>query len=312
MRRTLKIAAFAACLLGTCAQFVLAQSDPIVDSSHISVINPTRKTLGTLHSTAPATINSSQSVSPALPLWQYTVVSPRDGKPYSGSMVGGNPFNRGARTTNVNVVLIPLRIMFTGTTRNFDPTSPDPGCLGAGNTALRLTQQSPLLTTSPNLTMNGVNVGTVTYPDGFQRANFWSSVSAVSPAYHMALNVTTEPVQTVSMANNLYSNGGTALFNGHSYCSTNSNTADNPPATGFVDINYMDPQLNTIIGNLNLNANQFPLFLMYGVVLTNGAAFLGITARSATPPRRQRPVKPTALRNMTLAAFSAALPICLF
>ena len=216
----------------------------------------------------PASLPPS-SPAPGLPIWQYTLVSPRDGRPYVGSIVGGNPFNRGVRTTTVQVVLIPLRIHFTGVVRTFDPTSPDAGCLGAGNTALTLTEQSPIFNAVPNFTMNGVNLGTVTFPDAFQRASFWSLISAVAPAYHLVFNTTLKPTQTISLANNV--NGSGASYSVLGDCSTNTQTQDNPRnRLGVVDINFIDPQLNTLIANLGLQPNQFPLFLVYGIVMSDG------------------------------------------
>jgi hypothetical protein len=79
-----------------------------------------------------------------------------------------NPFNRGARTATIPIVIIPVRVQMTGTIRNFDPTSADNSCIGVGNTALSLTQASPVFQ-SANFTFNGVNVGNTTFPDAFQR-----------------------------------------------------------------------------------------------------------------------------------------------
>ncbi len=206
---------------------------------------------------------------PSLPLWQYQIVSPIDGNTYSGAIVGGNPFNRGARTTTVQVVLVPIRIALTGTVRNFDPTSADAGCLGS-TTAFTLSQQSPLFNAA-SFTMNGVNVGTTNFADAFQRAEFWSAVSGVSPAYHMALNVTMAPVQTITTANSSSGSGASFTFSASSECSTNPTTADNPTLRyAAMDINFIDAQLNTIIVNLGLNANQFPFFIMYKTFMTDG------------------------------------------
>ena len=252
----------------------MAQDEPAIDPSTVSVRSADKAALGANRSTS-ITTGDTAGVPPALPLWQYSVVSPRDGNTYTGSMVGGNPFNRGARATNVNVVLVPLRIQFTGTVRTFDASAPDAACLGSGNTALSLAQQSPIFNTVPNLTMNGVNLGTVTFPDGFQRASFWSNVSKVAPAYHTTFSVSTVATQIITLANNSAGSGYTATFKGDTYCGKSDPSAVNPPRSGLIDINFMDPQLNTIISNLNLNANQFPLFIMYGIVLTEGPPATG-------------------------------------
>jgi hypothetical protein len=261
--RTLSVAALAAA-----ASAVFAQ-DIVVDPSVLGRVDPDH-TLSTLRAARTASgsqlSTGTQGVAPALPLWQYSVVSPRDGNTYSGAIVGGNPFNRGARTTTVQVVLIPVRIALTGVVRNFDPTSPDAGCIPAP--AWTLTQQSPLLNTVPNYTMNGVNLGTTTFPDAFQRGQFWSQVSKVAPAYHSVFNVTVEPVQTITTANDQNGNGSSYVLNG---CGTNAATDDNPGGRfAFMDINFIDTQLNTIIHDLHLTANQFPFFVTYRTYMTDG------------------------------------------
>ncbi len=238
--------------------------EPILDPSQLKLL-----------STSPAQLHLGRSPvvnsfigTPKLQIWQYQMVSPRDGNIYAGSIVGGNPFNRGARTTTIPIVIIPLRVEYTGVVRTFDPTSPDDGCLGAGNTALSLTQQSTIFQPA-NHVMNGISMGNTTFPDAFQRASFWPSVSTVSPAYHLGLSVSVAAKQTISIVSNT-TDGATYNFGGN--CSTNPTTVDNPARMGLVDINYLDPLLKGIITNLGITPNQFPLFVLYGVVISNGAA----------------------------------------
>jgi len=208
---------------------------------------------------------------PKLTVWPYSIAVPplRGGGTVTGTVVGGNPGNNGARTTHIPVVIIPLRIQFTGTVRNFDPTSPDDGCLGAGNTAVSLTQASPIFQPVSNYMFNGVNMGNVTYPDAFQRASFYPLV-ANKPAYHLALDVSVAAKQTISVVNGT-SNGTTLGATGS--CSTNSAAADNPAGRlGVININYLDPLLNNIIASLGINHSQFPLFIIYGTVISDGDA----------------------------------------
>lgn len=242
-----------------------AQNEPVI-TGPLPVISVSPIAVSGPH----VTPSAPGPVTPALPLWQYHVVSPRDGSTYIGSMVGGNPFNRGARATNVNVVLIPVRIQLTGTIRNFDPTSTDTGCLGSTvpDTALSRTQGSPLFNSVANFMMNGVNVGTTTFPDAFQRAAFWSNVSTVAPAYHTNFSVTVGPTQVLTTANNAAGSGASVSLS--SDCGTNALTSDNPPRYAEMDINYIDAQLNTIITNLGLTANQFPFFILYRTFMTIG------------------------------------------
>ncbi len=244
----------------------------VVDRTTLKII-PDSKVIKTLSAISSATRAHSVSgqvpagAAPILPVWKYSIISPRDGNTYTGSILGGNPFNRGARTTTVPVVLIPLRVEFTGFVRNFDPTSPDAGCLGNGNTAMSLTQQSPMFQPY-NAVVNGVNMGNVTFPDAFQRASFWQSIGTSAPAYHLAFGVTVAPKQTISLANG--GPYGSTLSSGG--CSTNPITADNPDRWGTIDINWLNSQLNTIIANLGINAGQFPFFVLYGVVITDAGS----------------------------------------
>lgn len=256
--------------LTACALPLFAQDEPVIDPSQLVNKTASRSTLAALKAAAGSTAAHGSIVAStpaALPLWQYSLVSPIDGHPYSGAVVGGNPFNRGARTTTLQIVLVPLRIALTGTVRNFDPTSPDTDCLGS-STAFTLTQQSPLFNTVPNFMMNGINMGTVTYPDAIQRAQFWSSVSSVAPAYHLGMNVTVAPVQTITTANDVNSHAASYSFSGT--CGVNSTDQDNPVRYAAIDINYLDAQLINIVGSLGLTANQFPLFVIYKTIITEG------------------------------------------
>jgi hypothetical protein len=62
----------------------------------------------------------------------------------------------------------------------FDPTAPDP-CSPNGNSVDSVVLQSPLFQ-PVDFIMNGVDVGTTQYLDGFQRANFWKNVGGTT--YH--------------------------------------------------------------------------------------------------------------------------------
>ena len=258
---------FLASSLFACLVPAYAQDEPSVDPSQLKPISPDSALKSLSRSGSPSASTSIIAVTPKLAIWQYQFVSPRDGNTYQGSIVGGNPFNRGGRTTNVPVVIVPVRVQFTGTVRNFDPTSPDDGCIGAGNTAVSLAEASPIFQPSP-FTINGVNVGNTIYPDAFQRAAFWPAIGGFSPAYHLGLNVSVAPKQTISVVNGS-TNGATFAEGG---CSTNAITQDNPQRLGLLDINFLDPLLNGMITTLGIAPNQFPLFVLYGVVISDGAA----------------------------------------
>jgi hypothetical protein len=221
---------------------------------------------------------STNVVAAPLKTFPYTVVSPRDGQTYNGSIVGADPRNNGARTTSIEMVVIPLRIALTGTARTWDATVADPGCLTQGGANLSALQQflaSPLVNAVNNLTLNGQNVGNVNFIDGFQRAQFWRTANGAAPlvqskaAYHLALPITVKPVQTITTANNAAGNG--ASFNFAGACGTNAAGAVNPGTRyAAMNINFIDAQLQTIIANLGLNTSQFPLFVAYGMFMTDG------------------------------------------
>src|SRR5205823_2472656 len=125
---------------------------------------------------------SDAAVSNTIPLWQYQVVSPVDAHTYQGTMVGRSPFNRGARTTTIPVVMIPIRFTLLANTANpvvFDPTAPNAACYPSN--ALALTQQSPIFQSAP-FTLNGTFVGNTQYIDAFRREEFWTNVAPTGNA----------------------------------------------------------------------------------------------------------------------------------
>jgi hypothetical protein len=197
----------------------------------------------------------------SIPMWTYTTLASRDGNTYHGTMVGRSPFFHGARTTEINTILIPVKISITtadGTTV-FDPTQPDPTCLPNGTaTAVSLTQQSPILMPA-NFTMNGVDEGSTQYIDAFQRANFDSVVSQTGDRYHTLLNLTkTLPPISVSMN---APNGATT----DGFCGK----------IGVVDINVFNtskvPSLLTNLASQGVGPTTVPVFLLYNIVMTEGS-----------------------------------------
>lgn len=212
-----------------------------------------------------------------VPMFNYKVISPVDGGTYQGVMVGKSPLVRGARTTSIPTVVIPVTFVMAFANRAFDPTFPDLGCL-AGNTGLNLTMQSPLLNNSPApLIMNGVNVGATQYVDGFRRAEFWNNVAANGAAYHLLLGpVAVAQNQVINVPSNVQ---GNSFFQGNQFCG-NPGQANNPQVNlfgrlGVVDINWFDPIAHQIIQNLGIPPSTFPLFLFYATVLSDGQPGVG-------------------------------------
>jgi hypothetical protein len=145
------------------------------------------------HALIPA-IRRQASAGATIPLWNYRVVSPLDHLTYTGQMVGRSPFYHGFRSTVIQSFLIPVQLTFSDGTV-LDPTVSN-ACLGA--TTLSVVQNSPLFQTT-DWVMNGVDVGTAQYIDGFQRANFWNKVSVAGNSYHNPLALTTLAKISVSV-----------------------------------------------------------------------------------------------------------------
>ena len=202
-----------------------------------------------------------------IPLWSSSFVFNNTVFPFT--MVGTNPTQAGAGTTNVPVTIIPLALVFGGSTI----ISPTGSACGDTINVISRTQNSPLFTTNTTWIEGSTVVGVTQFTDAFQRANFWSSVSTVSPNYHVLLN----PVSVASpvMVNVPSSVGGIVGFacSGH--------------PIGGVSINYLDSVVQNLIVNLHIPPTTLPLFLMYNIeeLLSGGGAFLGyhsITSSSQT------------------------------
>jgi len=199
-----------------------------------------------------------------IPLFNYTFVG-YDGNTYPGTMVGRSPFAHGARTTNVHLILVPLIIkMPDGGT--FDPTAAD--ACASGKTDLSLVQGSPLLTPT-DFIMNGVDVGTAQYVDAFQRANFWTNVSATGSRYHTILS----PVTVLSAVTVTVPAGS-----GQTWAAANFGGCGN---LGVIDANYWDPSLNggtsrgeagtllTSLASQGIGPTILPIFLLPNVVFAS-------------------------------------------
>lgn len=174
-----------------------------------------------------------------IPMWSSSFTT--GGKTFPFTMIGTNPAS-GSVTTNVPVVIIPLRFTFSnGTSLSAEST-----VCGDTQTAVQRVQNSPIFQNAP-FTPGGTNVGTTQYPDAFERANFWGSVSTVSPNYHVLLtNTLVEPVQTISVPRR----SGTSV-------------AGPCARIGEVDINFFDARAQTLITNLGIPATSLPLFVSY-------------------------------------------------
>lgn len=267
-----------ACLMTPVAFGQEDQSVPVVEEQSIRTIEP-----GQLHILSDesarravavkATLGNAAVVTPSgsLPLWTYSANAVQNGQKYGGMIVGQSPVGNNT-TTTVPAVLIPVVLKITqgGTTYTFDPTSTDPGCLGTGNTAFSLTQSSPLFQ-SAAFTFNGTAVGDTQYGDAFLRGEFWSYTRS-EPSYHLTLTPSTASKLTISVNAGRYGSTTAAVYNlSGSQCGYNTGT--NPHAKiGVININTIDTLLQNYITANGLNASQFPFFVLYNAVMSEGPA----------------------------------------
>jgi len=237
-----------------------------------------------------------------LATFTYTVTSSRDGKTYTGAMVGQDPFGSDFSTTSIDTPIIPV-ILITNTiavaspngkiltTKRgvtvFDPTAPDHVCLTSPNDVpLTLMLQSPLFQ-SQTFTFGSTEVGTTQYIDAFQRGNFWSLVGGTP--YHTILN----PHVLNPVVVNLPGKQGLAgSFVG----------ACGPLA--IVNFTVMKQQIfNKLLASesANIDSSKFPIFLFYNTVMAANSAggskccILGfhnaVTQNAATAPDKSARVQ---------------------
>ena len=181
-----------------------------------------------------------------VPIWTKTFQF--NNQTFTYHMVGTDPA-AGSATSNIPLVIIPLKFHFTDGT-NLSATQTV--CGDVKNTNFRV-KNSPLIKTGNTFSPGGTNVGKTQYIDAFQRANFWSSVSTTSPNYHVLLKpVQVKPLQTINVG-------------------ANGTTVAGPCARiGEVDINFFDNIAMSLLTSLAIPANTLPLFLDYNTFLTSG------------------------------------------
>jgi hypothetical protein len=209
----------------------------------------------------------------SLPLWTFNVEASRDQNDYTGVMVGTSPFTNPASTTvpthvvPVIIVTNTVGVSFNSTTgiigtapgiTTFDPTARDNSCLAKpNNIPVKLLKESPIF--SPALfDFGGTIVGTTIYSDAFQRGNFWQVLGDNGDDYHVLLN----PIFH-----------GAIVINVPAQFSTTLPAADFPACgpMGIVDINWFDTYITTnVLPALKaVNPSNFPLFMLYNVVLAS-------------------------------------------
>ena len=224
--------------------------------------------------------NGLNSIS-SLPLWTYSLTSPRDGNQYSGVIVGASPFTDGGRKhIDLRAYVIPLIIvtnsiatsldfntgeftMVPGAT-TFDSTQPT-GCLTApNNVPSRLLAQSPIFN-SVDYAFGGTDVGRTQYVDAFQRGNFWAALGAnnIRQDYHLLLNPVRflDPIVINVPATNGLAVTDPLLFGPPPIC----------PPLGLIDIEWLDNYLQgTVFPQLAIQGvgpSNLPIFLMSNVLM---------------------------------------------
>jgi hypothetical protein len=202
------------------------------------------------------------------------------GSTFRYTMVGKNPFVAlTTPSTTIKTFLIPVKIILPNG-HTFDPTvasSCDPT-----TSAVTRTVQSPVVV-SRAYSLGGKALGTGQYTDIFRRAEFFSqtSPSGINPGYHVRLNVSTLPVQTVRVPAAAAAEFGTKTRCGE--------------RTGAFEVNWWDNFLtSTLLPSLagqGVAANTFPIFLLHDVVSfdtsTANCCILGYHSVSNTALGRQ-------------------------
>lgn len=126
------------------------------------------------------TVEDVQAAGTGLPTWTGSFT--HAGKTYKYVMVGTDPA-KGSINTVVPVYIVPLKLTFADSGTVFDATAP---MIGLTQSVVQAVQASPIFQDAP-FKAGKINVGNTQYIDAFQRANFCSSVTKVSPNYHVIL-----------------------------------------------------------------------------------------------------------------------------
>ena len=260
--------ALALCLASTVTVGAQQQAAP----HKLQFKNPPARVHGTLSPEARKSLVVSGLASGGnrLPVFNYQVVSSRDGNFYDGVIVGADPSARGAAAqTNIRAQLIPVILKFhtlgvafdpktslistTPGDRTSDPTVADTGCFaGAVNVPINVMLQSPIFKNA-DFNFGGTDVGTTQYIDAFQRANFWSLIDRDD--YHTRLN----PVVLAPLVVDVPADQGLSL-----------NTDTFAPffslcgPEGLVEIDFLqNAVVNELAKRKDINPGTFPMFMLY-------------------------------------------------
>jgi hypothetical protein len=160
---------------------------------------------------------------------------------YKYSMVGTNP-KKTSVTTTVLVTIVPLRLVFSN------------GTIFDGSNKVADTTGSPIFQPA------SFKSGNTQYGDAIQRAEFWNSVSTTSPNYHVLLG---QPTVAGAVTLNIPAADGQTA--------TDSSTGK---TIGIVNVNWFDPQMQSLLTTQGFTPNMLPIFLSNNVYLSQGAPTL--------------------------------------
>ncbi len=163
------------------------------------------------------------------------------GTTYKFSMVGTNP-KKGSATTTVPVTIVPLRLTFSNG-KAFDGTTKVPETTG-----------SPIFQNAQFIS------GSTQYGDAIQRAEFWNSVSTTSPKYHVLVG--TPAIATAISLKIPKADGATVT------------DPSSGKTIGIININWFDPQLQSLLISQGFTPNMLPIFLSHDVYLSQGSPTL--------------------------------------
>jgi hypothetical protein len=177
-------------------------------------------------------VSPGTSVKPAASsLTTWTSSFTYGGTSYSYTMVGTNPAS-GSATTTTPVVIVPLKLTISGTV--FD-----------GSKKVSNVTSSPLFNNA-----NYISGTSTQYTDAIQRAEFWNSVSSVSPNYHVLLGTPTT-ASTVSVT----------VPRADGSTQRDSSTGK---TLGLVEVNWLDSYLQNHLLS-SYSAGVLPIFLSNNV-----------------------------------------------
>ena len=131
-----------------------------------------------LHGNSPAQALQESADRQTVPMWQYSVTSPKDGQFYTGLIMGGNWFLPVSYV--VRIVLVPLIVNLRDSSGNvaytYDPTATSQPCAGSVEplTAVEASPLFDLFQVDYKWGNPPIDLGPSQYVDALLRAQFWT------------------------------------------------------------------------------------------------------------------------------------------